>query len=620
MNRVILRARAALRQRRRPARSHLLALRPAAAIGTVRAMRSFARWIVAGLLLVAAVAASGAGPATAEPIPAGRVLRVHVADAYGGKTVLGQLTVANVTEPGHVTAFACDEGLPVDEHGRVVRSDLNYFGNISPTWSNRLIVQADADGDICFHTLTTADLIVDVNGVSFDTGISSFPNRRLDTRIDPPGRLDDGDTLRLNVPEATDAKTVIGQLTVTRATRPGHITAYPCDDGPPTDQTTGDITRSDLNYFGNISPTWSNRLIVQADADGDICFDALTAIDLVIDINGVSDTGIFSFPNERTDTRRGDGDPEAVLPPIVNGLPVWPDFTPLPALDRVAALTGESTSASVANRPIAAVKIDNYRLARPQWGLDRADAVIEVQVEGVSRFVALFHSRLPTTLGPVRSARTGDLDLLAAMNRPVFAYSGSNPGVSAWLASAESSGLLGDFSAQTHGCYDRRDDRPGPHDLGLDPSCAIAESPTAGPARPLWDIDGGWTPRAAASTADTTFGVPMAGVSVAWTWDPASRTYLRSQDGAPHIAEGDGRIAADTVVVLDTEYVPSVVDERSPHAVTTGSGSAVVHRDGRAIVATWSRPTPYDAFSFRMADGSEIPIDTGTTWLELSPT
>ena len=704
-------------------------------------MGPIARLVAAGT--IAASFVGGAVPAPgrvgAEPVPAGRVLRVHVAEAFGGKTVLGQLTATNVTAAGHVTAFGCDDGLPIDDHGRIVRSDLNYYPSASPTWSNRLIVQADADGDVCFHTLAETDLVVDVNGVSFDTGISSFPNRRTDTRDTAGRRLAAGDTLRVPVPEAAGAKTVIGQLTVAGATDHGHITAYACADGPPVDASdrvirsdlnyfgraapawsnrlivqadaggnicfdaltavdlvidvngvsdtgifsfpnrrtdtrdtargrlaAGDtlrvpvpeaagaktvigqltvagatdhghitayacadgppvdasdrVIRSDLNYFGRAAPAWSNRLIVQADAGGNICFDALTAVDLVIDVNGVSDTGIFSFPNRRTDTRDGNDGSEVPPRPVVDGVPVWPPFTPLPALDRIAALTGATVASAVARRPITAVKIDNYRSARPQWGLDRADAVIEVQAEGVSRFVALFHSDLPASVGPARSARTGDLDLLAAMNRPVFAYSGANPGVTSWIAAADSAGVLVDFSAQSHGCYARRADRPGPHDLAVDPSCAVGASSDAGSARSLWAIDPDWSPSAdLGSSTDTSFSVPMSGVTVSWSWDPPTRSYLRSQDGLPHVADGDVPIAADTVVVISTEYVPSVVDARSPHAVTTGSGPAVVHRDGRAVSATWSRPTSYDPFVFRATDGTEIPLDAGTTWLELAP-
>ena len=133
-------------------------------------------------------------------------------------------------------------------------------------------------------------------------------------------------------------------------------------------------------------------------------------------------------------------------------------------------------------------------------------------------------------------------------------------------------------------------------------------------------VDAAWSPpTGVASSGDTDFSVPMAGVAVSWSWDPATRSYRRWQDGAPHLADGDVHLAADSVAVLTTEYVPSIVDARSPHPVTTGTGSAVVHRDGRAFPATWSRPTPYDPFVFRAPNGSEIPLDAGTTWLELAP-
>ena len=296
----------------------------------------------------------------------------------------------------------------------------------------------------------------------------------------------------------------------------------------------------------------------------------------------------------------------------------------LPPVEGVAALTGLPAVSAVTVRPIIAVKVDNYRLARPHIGLDNADAVLEVNVEGVSRFIALFHSQTPPAIGPVRSARTTDLDLLAAMNRPIFGYSGANPGVTSWIESAASSGLLVDRNAQHSSCYSRDPDRVGPHNLVLEPAClfgtsdASDTSDTAGPARALWSIDASWTPPVGvASTPDTTFEVSMDGVRVEWRWDPTGQTYLRSQDDAPHVTDDGTRIAASTVVELASVHMPSVVDARSPHVITLGSGNAVVHRDGRAIPAFWSRERPYDPFTFRDATtGSPLPLDTGVTFLE----
>jgi len=425
-----------------------------------------------------------------------------------------------------------------------------------------------------------------------------------------------GGVLRVNVPEAIGGKTVIGQLTVDQVTQRGFITAYPCADGLPR-TTNGTISRSDLNYDGTIRPVQSNRLIVEADDNGDVCFYTSRDTALIIDINGISDTGITSFPNQRTDTRTAPG----TLPTggvTVDDVPVWPPYVPRPALDGTAALTGLPADPGVTGRPIIAVKIDNYRRARPQWSLDQADAVIEQNVEGVSRFIALFHTRMPTVVGPVRSARTSDLDLLAAMNRPIFAFSGANDGVNAWLDAAASSGVLANFSAQRRPCYQRSAEKPGPHNLLLDPACAAAEV-DAGPAAALWQIDEGWQPAPSLPrTPDSTFPVRMDGVDIEWTWDQPARRYLRSQDGEPHVSASGSRVAAHNVVVLATAHVPSPVDARSPNPITTGTGAAVLHRDGLAIDVTWSRSTPYDPFTFiEPRTGLEIPLDVGTTFIEL---
>ena len=207
-------------------------------------------------------------------VPAGSVLRVSVPEAIGGKTVIGQLTVDRVTDAGYVAAYGCDDGIPTDSTG-ISRSDLNFDAHASPVASNRLIVKADDNGDVCFYTLKPAAMIVDVNAVTFDTGVNSFPNRRVDTRPSPTPRVAAGGVLRVSVPEAVGGKTVIGQLTVDRVTDAGYVTAYGCADGIPTDST--GISRSDLNYDPHTSPVASNRLIVKADDNGDVCFYTLQA-------------------------------------------------------------------------------------------------------------------------------------------------------------------------------------------------------------------------------------------------------------------------------------------------------------------------------------------------------
>ena len=79
-------------------------------------------------------------------------------------------------------------------------------------------------------------------------------------------------------------------------------------------------------------------------------------------------------------------------------------------------------------KPVLAVKIDNIVDARPQTGLQAADLVYVIPVEGgLTRFMAVFSSHVPAVVGPVRSAREDDLNVLRQFGRPAFAWSGAAP-------------------------------------------------------------------------------------------------------------------------------------------------------------------------------------------------
>jgi len=78
------------------------------------------------------------------------------------------------------------------------------------------------------------------------------------------------------------------------------------------------------------------------------------------------------------------------------------------------------------NGPVLAVKIDDTNAAHPQIGLEDADVVYIEQVEGgLTRLAAIFSSVIPERVGPVRSARISDIDILSQYGRVAFAYSGA---------------------------------------------------------------------------------------------------------------------------------------------------------------------------------------------------
>ncbi|MBC8170976.1 MAG: DUF3048 domain-containing protein, partial [Anaerolineae bacterium] len=116
--------------------------------------------------------------------------------------------------------------------------------------------------------------------------------------------------------------------------------------------------------------------------------------------------------------------PSPTLTPSPTATVVGPAIYP----DGFNSLTGlKYPDEAAQNRRNLLVKISNYPpLVRPQSGLNEADVVWEYEVEGgVTRFAAIFRTNAPNHVGPVRSGRLVDLELVPMFNA-LWAYSGSS--------------------------------------------------------------------------------------------------------------------------------------------------------------------------------------------------
>lgn len=291
-----------------------------------------------------------------------------------------------------------------------------------------------------------------------------------------------------------------------------------------------------------------------------------------------------------------------------------------PAL--IAPLTGVvGTDSAALERSALVVKIDNVEEARPQVGLAEADLVFEERVEGdVTRLVAVFHSTLPDQVGPVRSTRSTDFDLIPLFGRPVYASSGGNQGVMSGLAGVD----LIDVGHNRGGTgFAREPGRRGPHNLMATPSELFGRAGDEANQAPTpifaFRADGDDLPVGATPTA--AFGVSFGGAEISrFTWDDATGTWLRSQQGSDHVDADGTRFAPVNVVALAINYTfGNGVGTSNPHGVSTGEGTAMVFTDGHLIRGTWSRPTPQDTFELVDDAGDVIALTPGQTFLELVP-
>ena len=271
-----------------------------------------------------------------------------------------------------------------------------------------------------------------------------------------------------------------------------------------------------------------------------------------------------------------------------------------------------------ASKPILVVKIENTRAARPHLGLTSADIVWVEQVEaGITRFAVLFSSSLPQVVGPIRSARITDIDLLHPFGSVAFSYSGAQSKLRSALSAARFIDVSGDKGPSG---YFRAQDRRSPHNfMGVTRELIDRAGPDVATAQDI-----GWT----FGPIDPAAGIPVESMTAKWpgnrmgfAWDAANGRWEVSSDGEVLMAAEGGTVTAANVVVQYVDYVPSIYRDSSgnvtPEAVLIGTGSAMVLRDGVAIEALWSRTTADSHTAFTDTRGAAIAFSPGTQWILL---
>jgi Protein of unknown function (DUF3048) N-terminal domain/Protein of unknown function (DUF3048) C-terminal domain len=317
-------------------------------------------------------------------------------------------------------------------------------------------------------------------------------------------------------------------------------------------------------------------------------------------------------------TRGGGASPEpttttTTVPTTTTTVPTTTTTTAPPPVAPLTGVPGDF------RRPALIVKIDNVSAARPQSGLRQADVVIEEPVEGnLTRLAAVFQSTDASIVGPVRSMRTSDLELIPMFGRPLFAASGGNAGVVPQLHQANVVDIGNNVSGQG---FRRDPGRPAPHNLYSSTPELYQKAPeTPPPPKPIFRyLRRGERPGPGAQPVHG-IALRFGGSEISrFTWDPTAQIWRRSQNGTPHMAAEGIQIAPRNVVVAEIDYDLSGQIGRSvPHAIVTGTGPAVVLTQGQAIRGSWVRPSLLHRLKFIAADGrTEIKLTPGQTFIEL---
>jgi len=320
-----------------------------------------------------------------------------------------------------------------------------------------------------------------------------------------------------------------------------------------------------------------------------------------------------------------------VTPTLVIKNPQITPTNPEEPKNMILPLNGEKVTETrykeiTAKRPLAIV-VENHPDARPQIGLDQADIVFETLTEGgITRFIAMFYSKEPTVVGPVRSMRKYFLDFTGGLGNPVYMHVGyaesTNP-------EANAIGALNTGGYNTLGFTNiwwRASGRSAPHNAYVSTkdlwAGALERGWTTAAVSSLWEFkDPEVTPNVTNPNISVDWGAwADHGFDVKWQYDLTQNKYLRFYDNTAHTDElSKNQYFANTILVLFTQQ--QLADDGTARITikTNGTGKALVFEDGKVIAGTWYKESAKDYFRVKDAIDKVVQFNRGLTWVMVVP-
>ncbi|WP_349897695.1 DUF3048 domain-containing protein [Parafrigoribacterium soli] len=292
-------------------------------------------------------------------------------------------------------------------------------------------------------------------------------------------------------------------------------------------------------------------------------------------------------------------------------------YTPPPAT-ALAPLRGTSVSVGSLKNASIAAKIDNHPDARPQVGLEHTDLLFEELVEGgLTRYVAVWQSDIPELLGPVRSIRPMDPNIISPLGGIVCYSGGQQRFVNLMRQTPVYNAIHG--QPDTASTFFRTKDKAAPHNVLVKARELLAQhKDLAAPAQQFaysLDVPSATATKDGAPTATLSYKFSNL-ISGSWSYDAGKKHLLRTQAGKADLDATGTQLSATNVVVL---RVAVTNDTNVPRTEMIGGGEAWVSTGGGTSHATWSKGSPTDPIHLVDDQGVTIRLAPGNTWIELVP-
>jgi hypothetical protein len=270
------------------------------------------------------------------------------------------------------------------------------------------------------------------------------------------------------------------------------------------------------------------------------------------------------------------------------------------------------------NQEVIAVKFDDTSSARPQQGVEFADIVFITQVEaGLTRLMGIYSSNYPEVLGPVRSARISDLDILAQFGKVGFLYSGAQSKLRPLISAAN----LVNLSAERNppSIYFNAVDRRSPFSMMVKPNLLLEKSEPLTLATSIGYEHG---KRSEGSKLISSAKIKWPNSSYEALWNKAEKRFFLKHNNKDNFSTSGAILGSPMMVIQKVEITPSQFGDKfggiTPKSKVIGSGTGYLLRNGSVIEVNWSRESATSVTKWTLRDGSPAFFESGQVWFFLT--
>ena len=289
-------------------------------------------------------------------------------------------------------------------------------------------------------------------------------------------------------------------------------------------------------------------------------------------------------------------------------------------------LTGEALEEASNGRPFA-IMLNNHKAALPHHGVSAADVVYETLGEGgMTRYMALFLD--PTqaeTIGSVRSARPPFVGLVQAYDAIYCSASGADN----VLSMVTSQGVDYLNALVYEGSYFYRNQArlnsgtSWEHTLFItgEDFYQLAVDKEMRTTRKEGQTYGFTFAADAAVDGQTANKIVISfqngGKTTTCNYDAEKSAYTLYQNGMDYVdGDTDELVEFRNVLILETN-IYTMENGLHVQADTVGEGTGYYALDGQIIPITWSRAGEDEPFAYKTADGQDLTMGIGTTYVAI---